>query len=566
MASLEQYIVDMEAMPDETITGDGLIVLPMTASTTGTCGVTTPEAGLPLPPPNLVATGSWPPCGRLDLPALTATGALDAWHPAWGGAPLPRPEVTAQGSLALLVDLALTPLFADIRAGGLGQAALPAWSIAAGTGAAADLELPLPSPYGLSGLDRAARLGVTLPRTTATAWACGLDDPVTNATSSDAVVALLCQGNGELVLAATSLVGEANLASLGADDLAGALLSAVADNLTYAADDGEIWTCAMGTYTRGTGDCEDGAILLHALLLAAGIPADRLVTVFGRVGVTRLGHAWVSYRRVSDGNWVVLDWTAGTTSTPVTDLPPIERAPAYALVDYALTARAFFAVHQQATTFFPASCAVHLSLPGLSVTGEAALGATMVCALESDWLRTSAQAAAMASARLPQPKIAGTAGGNHASAFLPDPVLAGRSAPVARADLPASAMTATALGTWARGGLALRPGLDAQAVTAHLVRGQFALSRARLAATGLCGSRAMGNAPCRSPHLLARAWPGGLARCDETLPPFDVSGLALATDPGSGNVSLATLVSRARAASAAETSSPWQTALPEEWV
>ena len=33
--------------------------------------------------------------------------------------------------------------------------------------------------------------------------------------------------------------------------------------------------------------------------LAAGLPADRIVTVFGRVGANRDGHAWVAWRRLS---------------------------------------------------------------------------------------------------------------------------------------------------------------------------------------------------------------------------------------------------------------------------
>ena len=135
MASLEQYLYDMEAVPDVANTGEGLIVLPMAASTTGTCGVTTPEAGLPLPLPHCTATGGWSPLGLALLPTPATTGNLDGWHPAWGNVPLPLPEITGEASFALCAALALPPLFTEARTGARGVCRLPGGAVVAGFGA-----------------------------------------------------------------------------------------------------------------------------------------------------------------------------------------------------------------------------------------------------------------------------------------------------------------------------------------------------------------------------------------------------------------------------------------------
>jgi len=56
--------------------------------------------------------------------------------------------------------------------------------------------------------------------------------------------------------------------------------------------------------TIGKGDCEDGAFLVHSLLLHAGVPYDRIGTYGGLVesgeGAATGGHAWTAYRRESD--------------------------------------------------------------------------------------------------------------------------------------------------------------------------------------------------------------------------------------------------------------------------
>ena len=290
MRALEEYLFDLDAAPDESLSGEGLVVLTLAAATSGTCGVTTPEAGLSLPVPVPAATGEALPAGSCTLPLGTVTGAQASWRPAWGEPSLALPQVAGVGSFPLGLDLVLTPLFFLGQAGASGQAALPMFDLETVSGATADCAWPLPASYGLSGLNRRGNAACALRAPSISGWACGLENPTQGSLDSPAVVALLCQGESDLGLIAAALAQGATLASAGADGLTGILLGAVAENLTYVADSDDLWSCALGTYARGSGDCEDGAILLHALLLAGGITADRLVTVFGRVGLDRQGH------------------------------------------------------------------------------------------------------------------------------------------------------------------------------------------------------------------------------------------------------------------------------------
>jgi hypothetical protein len=566
MASLERYLYDMEAAFDEALTAEGLVVAAMTVAASATCGVTTPGPGLPLPLPVITAGGSWPPVGMCPLPAMTSTGAQALWRPARGSGALPCPEVTGQATFTLVMDLLLTPLFYRGETGAQGEDGLAGLALTAATGADATLALPLPAPYGLSGLDGRASLASSLPRTTATAWSCGIVAPISNAAPSEAVVNLLCQGSEAMALAAAGQAGGATLAALGADVLAGRLLSAVADNLAYVEDAGDdVWTCALGTYSRGTGDCEDGAILLHGLLLAAGIAPDRLITVFGRVGVTRQGHAWVTYRRVSDGNWVVLDWTAGTADVAVASLSAIDDVSYYALVDYALTAQDFFPVRQKAAVFFPKACAVGLTFPLPAVAAETALTGMAACSLIVGWLRASALGAAAGRGVLASPGAAARAGANRLTASLAGLAIQAHTAPTGTARLGSPSVTGRALGAWAQAWLAVRPVLDGRAKPTGQGQGTVVLTRARLSGTGLCGPCGTGRNACPCLAMAARAWPGRLGRSSAALGPLVLTGHAIPTDPGQGRVSLPALAAKLVADSEAMAQDAWHTTSPEVW-
>jgi predicted transglutaminase-like cysteine proteinase len=92
----------------------------------------------------------------------------------------------------------------------------------------------------------------------------------------------------------------------------------VVDNIAYVYDSQsqgfvEFWQFPFETLALRTGDCEDGAILMASMLLAAGIPAWRVRVAGGGVKVNNPtapmgGHGWCCYLRKSDNKWLPLDW------------------------------------------------------------------------------------------------------------------------------------------------------------------------------------------------------------------------------------------------------------------
>lgn len=92
------------------------------------------------------------------------------------------------------------------------------------------------------------------------------------------------------------------------------LLKYVRDNLRYVSDshnynEVEYWQHPEITIQKGTGDCEDGSILLASLMRIAGIPAYKVKVCAGWVKTRtgRGGHAYVIYL-ADDGEWYPLDW------------------------------------------------------------------------------------------------------------------------------------------------------------------------------------------------------------------------------------------------------------------
>jgi hypothetical protein len=75
----------------------------------------------------------------------------------------------------------------------------------------------------------------------------------------------------------------------------------------------EYWQTAEETIKLGTGDCEDGSVLLYVLARLKGISEDRLYMATGDVldPTTQKdgGHCWVAYRPTEYPlNFVFLDW------------------------------------------------------------------------------------------------------------------------------------------------------------------------------------------------------------------------------------------------------------------
>ena len=89
----------------------------------------------------------------------------------------------------------------------------------------------------------------------------------------------------------------------------------------------EFWQFPNESLVTFQGDCEDGAILMASLMLNAGIPDWRVRVSAGMVsvgkGAATGGHAYVTYCRESDNNWVVLDWCYYEDSSTSVDKKPI---------------------------------------------------------------------------------------------------------------------------------------------------------------------------------------------------------------------------------------------------
>jgi len=114
------------------------------------------------------------------------------------------------------------------------------------------------------------------------------------------------------------------------DDKATAIIRWVLQNFPYQEDIDnygydEFWAPPIFALQRGRGDCEDGAFLVHSLMLHAGISYDRIRTYGGYVdagpGAASGGHAWTAYRRELDDEWVVLDSSYFPTLDHVKDRP-----------------------------------------------------------------------------------------------------------------------------------------------------------------------------------------------------------------------------------------------------
>jgi len=101
--------------------------------------------------------------------------------------------------------------------------------------------------------------------------------------------------------------------------------------LTYSFDDEkydapDYWLFPFETAAAGFGDCEDGAILIAALAINAGIPSYRVKVACGYVtdGKVEGGHAYCIYL-ASDDEWRIFDWCYWPDSTTPTLKKPLAR-------------------------------------------------------------------------------------------------------------------------------------------------------------------------------------------------------------------------------------------------
>jgi len=103
----------------------------------------------------------------------------------------------------------------------------------------------------------------------------------------------------------------------------------VIENIEYTLDINnygmnEYWAIPTLTLLRESGDCEDGAFLLHSLALHAGVPMERLRTYGGFVELEEDipllgGHGWTAYRREFDNEWIEVDWCYYPADTLLTE-------------------------------------------------------------------------------------------------------------------------------------------------------------------------------------------------------------------------------------------------------
>lgn len=114
------------------------------------------------------------------------------------------------------------------------------------------------------------------------------------------------------LVAENGLIGQSN------DDTATNAQRYVVDLLKYVSDKtlgaSEYWLFPAETLAMKQGDCEDGAILMASLLINA-LPVEHRWRVRVSAGTVQAsptapegGHAYVTYCRCKDNEWVVLDW------------------------------------------------------------------------------------------------------------------------------------------------------------------------------------------------------------------------------------------------------------------
>lgn len=97
----------------------------------------------------------------------------------------------------------------------------------------------------------------------------------------------------------------------------------VQDYIQYVSDQEsrqqvEFWQNPEDTVARGTGDCEDGAILMKSLTMCAGVPDWKVKIVAGNVKGG--GHAYCTYIRDNDTQ-CILDWCYWPNRLPVNQRP-----------------------------------------------------------------------------------------------------------------------------------------------------------------------------------------------------------------------------------------------------
>lgn len=561
--SLYDLLLELDAVAGDDRTGQGFCAVLPRADATGTCGVGTagerPVQGVSpgeewsggyVPDgsgyrgivfPSLSGTGraDWRPAGSVVFPCLFVSGIEPGWRPGLLYAALPPASASGAARTSPLSSASLPPLLVAARSGAAGETAFPALRTAA-----------------VSGLGRTAAGAAAAPPLKAEAYCCSIEGPIRNQASPADITALLRIGDATLARLAASLtegIGDP-------DDKALAVLRHVSKRLEYRKDTddggvGDAWTCAAATYFRGWGDCEDGAVLLQSLLLAAGLPQERLITVFGRIGVNREGHAWTCWKRACDERWTALEWTSGAwpEDAGADALPEIVGSPVYAHVDYALTAAAFYGVQASVDAFFPSVRADDLLLPVPACEGATNIrsdGASIL--FQETTLRPSMACRGETGAvgkLSPAAPVAAASGGWITSAMTAAPPECAALAGAAGRGAPAGASMAAAAGNGARSALAApRLRLHGRGGSPAVVSGGARLRGVRARSLGLAGIAGTGRGAAGRAFGLGLGRRGLLGGAAATVPALLLSGMSFQDASAMGLCAPPTIRGRARGA------------------
>jgi len=125
------------------------------------------------------------------------------------------------------------------------------------------------------------------------------------------------------------------------DEKALAALTFVHDNIQYVHDWqqfglAEFWMVAEESLFTKKGDCDDGAILLANILVAAGIPGWKVRLTAGWT-FDHHGHCYVTYFCSKTRRWVALDWCFHFDRVPIRHRPDYKQSQIYGEVWFSWT-------------------------------------------------------------------------------------------------------------------------------------------------------------------------------------------------------------------------------------
>ena len=94
----------------------------------------------------------------------------------------------------------------------------------------------------------------------------------------------------------------------------------VSTRIRYAEDAVDRWSGPRETLRRGEGDCEDLAILKRAILIAGGVPRDRVLLILAYDTIQRRDHAFVL---VYANGWLILNGRGAEPASSLRDYRPM---------------------------------------------------------------------------------------------------------------------------------------------------------------------------------------------------------------------------------------------------